>query len=103
MPDITLRGFTLTYRSLGVEAFYATAVLLPLAFAIGLIFHRRPVLVIVLLVMLLYAAMAVDLYFAQRLAAIRTPLPAVTLVAVSWLIFISSARYTAMRRDLVRR
>ena len=103
MPDITFHGVTLSYRPLSVEAFYAPVVLLPLAYAIGLIFHRRPILMIVVLVMLLYATVAVAMTFARQLAAIRSPLPAAAPVVISWLIFVSSARYMAMRRDLVRR
>jgi len=103
IPDIPVRGFTLAYRAVGLDAFYVPLVFLPLAWVIQLIFYRRPVLVIVMLLALIYLAMIVGITFGKELAAIAGPGTAVALAVVSWLIFASRTHRIAVRRDLVRR
>lgn len=102
MPDIAFRGVRLAYRAVGLEAFYAPLVLLPLAGAIQLILYRRPVLMIVMLLTLIYLAMIVGITFGKELMAIANPGTAIALAVASWLILVLVLRHISMKRSLVK-
>jgi len=102
MPDIAFHGVRLAYRAVGLEAFYAPLVLLPLAGAIQLILYRRPVLMIVMLLMLIYLTMIVGITFGKELMAIANPGTAIALAIVSWLILVLVLRHISMKRSLVQ-
>jgi hypothetical protein len=99
VPDITFRGFTLTYHAVGFSAFYAPVIFLPLVCTIQLVLYGRPVLMIILL-MTLICLMSFGLTLGSELTRIAGPGTAVALAVGSWLIFASGVYRAAMHRDL---
>ncbi len=102
MPDITLRGSTFTFHAANIELVFVPLLIIPIASTFQLIFYRKlifMVLSIMLLVMLLFFIGAI---LRKPLdAAMLNPVSIVSLLVLSWLIFVLVLRHICMRRCLV--
>ncbi|MCH7557959.1 MAG: hypothetical protein IIB56_10940 [Planctomycetes bacterium] len=102
MPNITLRGSTFTFHPAIITLFFVPLLIIPVGSTLQLIFYRRPIFM-VLSVMLLFML----LFFIGNIlrkplnAAMANPVSIVTLLVLSWLIFVLVLRRICMRRCLV--
>jgi len=102
IPDFTYYGIRFAYRAISVKALYAPLVFLPIAYAVHLIFYIRPILVVVISMLMMYLVMIVGMMPGGELAAITGPLPAASLAAFTWIVFVLVLHHIATRRCLVR-
>jgi hypothetical protein len=102
MPEIEYRGLTVAFRAIGIEAFYAPLVLLPLVSAIHLVLYRRQVLMIIVVMLSVYLVMVVGIICRDELAAILNPPTTAALVILCWLIFVLVLYHISMKRCLVK-
>jgi hypothetical protein len=102
IPDFSYYGITFAYRVIGVKALYAPLVFLPVLYAVHLIFYRRPILVIVMLMLLIYAVMMPSIIWQNELPTIADPVPAASLAALTWIVFVLVLHHISTRRCLVR-
>jgi hypothetical protein len=101
MPDITLRGRTLTFHAMNIELFFIPLLMIPIVFTIQLIFYRKPISMMVsmmLLFMLLFGTAAI---WHEQLSGVINPIYIVIPVVLSWVLFWLVLRYVCMRRCLV--
>jgi len=114
MPDFKFYGLNATYRMIGVKAIYAVLFYLPLASIVQLAFYRRPVLMTVALVMLVYSMAAVLFVFrrptpgftggiqpSEPTSMLHTAILVIG-VALCWLIFVVVLRHITTKRCLVK-
>jgi len=102
MPDITLRGSTFTFHPAIITLFFVPLLMIPLASTFQLIFYRRPifmVLSVMLLFMLLFFIGAIS--HKTLGAAMVNPISIVALLVLSWLIFVLVLHYICTKRCLV--
>ena len=102
IPDITVRGITIAFHTITIKLFYAPLVFVPFAFTINLIFYRKP-LFIMLSVMLLFM---LSFFFAaivwrNQLSTIINPVSILSALVLGWGIFVLVLRYICTRRCLV--
>ncbi len=102
MPDITLRGSAFTFQAVNIELFFVPLLIIPVASTFQLIFYRRPI-VMVLLIMLLFMLLSFIGAFLHKTLGVEilNPVSIVSLLVLSWLIFVLVLRHICMRRCLV--
>lgn len=102
LPDFHVYGQRLTYRVISARVFYGPWVLLPIAAMIHLVLYRRPVLLMILLMVFAYAVVLAAELLSRDLRPLVNAPAAATLAALCWLIFILVLSRIAHRRPLVR-
>lgn len=102
LPDFHVYGQRLTYRVISARVFYGPWVLLPIAAMIHLVFYRRPILSMILLMALMYAVVLTAELLSHDLRPLANAPAAVTLATLCWLAFILVLSRIAHRRPLVR-
>ncbi len=102
LPDFHVYGQRLTYRVISARVFYGPWVLLPIAATIHMVFYRRPLLSMILLMALVYAVVLVAGLLSHDLRPVVNAPAAVTLAVLCWLAFILVLSRIAYRRPLVR-
>jgi hypothetical protein len=114
LPDINYYGLVVSYRGVGVEALYAALMFVPLASLVQLVLFRRRVLMVVVLVVLLQATATVRMLWLDESAGLLrliwqdglAPAGRVTAVVVGvafcWLALAVVLRHVAGKRCLVR-
>jgi len=70
LPDIDYHGLVVSYRGIGVEALYAALMFVPLASLVQVVLFRRPVLMVVVLVVLLQATATVRMLWLDESAGL---------------------------------
>ena len=102
MPDITLRGSTFTFQAVNIELFFVPLLIIPVASTFQLIFYRRPI-VMVLSIMMLFMLLSFIGAFLHKTLGVEmlNPVSIVSLLVLSWLIFVLVLRHICMRRCLV--
>jgi len=102
IPDITVRGITIAFHTITIKLFYAPLVFVPYAFTVNLIFYRKPIFIILPtmpLLMLLFFFAGIDRH--KQLGAVISPMYIVSLVVLSWVLFLLVLRRICTRRCLV--
>ena len=102
IPDITVRGITIAFHTITINLFYAPLVFVPFAFTVNLIFYRKPIFIILsvmLLFMLLFFFSAI--VWLNQLSTIINPVSVLSALVLSWGIFVLVLRYICTRRCLV--
>ena len=102
IPDIIVRGITIAFHTITIKLFYAPLVFVPFAFTINLIFYRKPIFIILsvmLLFMLLFFFSAI--VWLNQLSTIINPVSVLSALVLSWGIFVLVLRYICTRRCLV--
>ncbi|HPC94748.1 MAG TPA: hypothetical protein PLU87_07405 [Sedimentisphaerales bacterium] len=102
LPELHIYGRTLTFGVISTRVFYGPWVLLPVAAMIHLLFYRRPLLSMILLIALMYAVVLAAELLSHDLRPLVNAPAAATLAALCWLIFILVLSRIAHRRPLVR-
>ncbi|NLZ06267.1 MAG: hypothetical protein GXY19_13945 [Phycisphaerae bacterium] len=102
LPELHIYGQRLTYRVISARVFYGPWVLLPIAAMIHLVFYRRPILSMILLIALMYAVVLAAELLSHDLRPLVNAPAAATLAALCWLAFILVLSRIAHRRPLVR-
>jgi hypothetical protein len=102
MPDITLRGSTFTFQAVNIELFFVPLLIIPVASTFQLIFYRRPIFM-VLSIMLLFMLLSFIGAILHKTLGVEmlNPVSIVSLLVLSWLIFVLVLRHICMRRCLV--
>jgi len=101
MPDITLRGNTFTFHAMIIELFFIPLLMIPIVFTIQLIFYRKPIFMMLLIMLVFMVLFATALFSHKQLGAGINPTSIVSGVVLSWVLFILVLRYVCMRRCLV--
>jgi hypothetical protein len=101
MPDITLRGRTLTFHAMNIELFFVPLLMIPIVFTIQLFFYRKPILMMLLIMLLFMLLFGTTSIWREHLSAVINPMYIVSLVVLSWVLFTLILRYICMRRSLV--
>lgn len=97
MPDVTLRGTTFAFHAMNTRLFFFPLLMMPIVFALQSIFFRKPVLIMLPIMMLFFGAI-----FAQKqLGGLLNPVHIVCALIFSWVVFLTVLRHTCMRRCLV--
>jgi hypothetical protein len=99
IPDLTVRGMTLHYQQVGSWAFWVL-VFVPLLYVFNFVFFKRP-LAMAAYTGLVYVVMVVSFGGPLRLSV--SPVNAVALAVVLWIVCIVTAHRIATRHDLVKR
>lgn len=102
LPVFHVYGQRLTYRVISARVFYGPWVLLPIAATIHVVFYRRPLLSMILLMALVYAVVLVAGLLSHDLRPVVNAPAGVTLAVLCWLVFILVLSRIAYRRPLVR-
>lgn len=102
LPDFHVYGQRLTYRVISARVFYGPWVLLPIAATIHLVFYRRPLLSMILLMALMYAVVLTAELLSHDLRPLANAPATGTLATLCWLAFILVLSRIAHRRPLVR-
>ncbi len=103
VPDIEYRGLSLQYHRVSPRALWVVA-LLPVMYALRLIFFRRPVLLMGATMGLIYAVILPSWMPQRHLgpALIVSPVSVVSLTVLLWIAYISVVYYIARKGCLVR-
>ena len=100
VPEFTLRGVTFTYRAISAGNLFIPLLITPFAFVIRLIFYRRPIYVISLLMPLIYLMVFTGIVWHKQLGAMINLISIIALLVLSWGTFLLVSRYVCMRRSL---
>jgi len=101
LPELHIYGHTLTCGAISTRVFYGPWVLLPIAATIHLVFYRRPLLSMILLMALAYVVVLAAELLSHDLRPLVNAPAAATLAALCWLVFILVLSRIAYRRPLV--
>ena len=106
MPDITLRETTFTFQAAYLQPFFVPLLMIPIVFTIQLIFLKNPfataVSVMLLFGLLFALRFSAGMFLSKGSGLMMNPVPLViSLLALSWIIFVVVLRYICMRRCLV--
>ncbi|UCD49786.1 MAG: hypothetical protein JSW27_19920 [Phycisphaerales bacterium] len=101
LPDINYYSLTLSYRVVGIGAFYAPLLFLPLAATVQLILFRRPALMLIML-MILMSLTVLSTMWRGGGAMVISGTDTLVGTALCWLVYLVVLTYTARKRCLVR-
>ena len=102
MPDITLRGSTFTFHPAIITLFFVPLLMIPLASTFQLIFYRRPIVMVLSVMLLFMLLFSIGAISRKTLGAeMVNPISIVALLVLSWLVFVLVLRHICMRRCLV--
>ncbi len=102
LPELHIYGQRLTYHVINARVFYGSWVVLPIAATIHLVFYRRPLLSMILLMALMYAVVLTAELLSHDLRPLANAPAAGTLATFCWLTFILVVSRIANRRPLVK-
>ena len=102
MPDIRCYGFHATYSVISARAFYGAPVLLPVVAAIHLVFYRRPLLAMIVLMTLLCGVVMAENVGRHELKAVIDVPTATALALCCWVVFGVVLHALSTRRCLVK-
>mgnify|MGYP001089471906 CR=1 FL=1 len=102
IPKVQYRGVKFAYNPVAITALYAPLVFLPLAHAINLTLHRKPALVLGILMLLAGIANVSSIMWKSKLAVVYGPSSAVTFAVFAWIICVLVLRHVCTRRCLTK-
>jgi hypothetical protein len=102
MPVLTLNGRHLNFKVLDINLFYMPLFVIPAALTLGLIFYKKPIMKMIVL-MLLFQLIFIFLILNPSNKQIAfTPSQITTSLLCSWAVFVSVLRYICMKCSLVK-
>ncbi|MHC4460902.1 MAG: hypothetical protein ACYS30_05655, partial [Planctomycetota bacterium] len=101
IPDITLRDITFAFHAMNIELFFVPLLMIPIVFTIQLIYYRKPVVMMALIMLLFMLLFGTASFWREHLSVVINPMYIVSLVVLSWVLFTLILRYVCMRRCLV--
>lgn len=102
MPDVKFYGLNATYRIIDLRAICAGLLYLPLASAVQLLLYRKPVLMMVALMMLVYLMAVVAILWREALTLLSRPPVMAAGIAFCWLLFVAVLHGITAKRCLVK-
>jgi hypothetical protein len=100
VSEFTLREVTFTYRAISAENLFIPLLIIPFAFVIRLIFYRKPVYTILLLMLIIYLLIFTGIIWSKQLSAMINLISIIALLVLGWGSFLLVLRYVCMRRSL---
>jgi hypothetical protein len=109
MPDITLIGRTIVFHPVSFYLCIASLIIVPLVFTFRLLFHKRLLLMVVIVYTLLLVALAVLALFGMLRkiplddapTLFLNPVSMITFVVSLWIIYIAVLRYVCKKWSLI--
>jgi len=100
VPEFTLREVTFTYRAISAGNLFIPLLIIPFAFAIRLIFYRKPIYVISLLMFVIYLMVFTGIVWHEQFSDMINLISIIALMILGWGSFLLVLRYVCMRRSL---
>ena len=100
VPELTLREVAFTYRAISTRNLFVPLLIIPFAFIIRLIFYRKPVYTISLLMLLIYPMVFTGIVWHKQLGAMINPISIIAMLVLGWLTFVLVSHYVCMRWSL---
>ncbi len=100
VPELTLREVTFTYRAISAGNLFVPLLIIPFAFIIRLIFYRKPIYMMTLLMLLIYPMIFTGIVWHKQLGAMINLISIIALLLLSWGTFLLVSCYVCMRRCL---
>jgi hypothetical protein len=100
VPEFTLRGFTFTYHAISIKHVFVPLLITPFAFVIRLIFYRKPIYVISLLMFVIYIMAFTGIVWHKQIGAMINLVSIIVLLVLGWGTFVLVSRYVCMRWSL---
>jgi len=101
MPDITLRGRTFIFQAMDIELFFVPLLMIPIVFTIQLIFYRKPILMMWLIMLVFVMLFIASISWHKQLISSINPMFIIGGLVLSWGTFLLVLCYVCMRRCLV--
>jgi hypothetical protein len=101
MPTFTLEGNTLSFRPIDPRVAIVPLIVLPFASTMQLVFHRMPFLQFGGVMLPVYAGMFLGIVWRERVGPLVNPLSVVSLLVVSWGVFLLTLRHICEKWCLV--
>jgi hypothetical protein len=100
VPEFTLRGVSFNYHAMSVKYIFVPLLITPFAFIIRLIFYRKPIYVMMLLIFVIYLMVFTGIVWHKQLGVMINPVSITALMVLGWGSFLLVLRYICMRRSL---
>ncbi|HIJ52017.1 MAG TPA: hypothetical protein HPP66_02545 [Planctomycetes bacterium] len=100
VPELTLREVTFTYRAISAGNLFIPLLITPFAFVIRLIFYRKPVYTMLLLMLIIFLLIFTGIIWSKQLSAMINLISIIALLVLSWCTFLLVSRYVCMRWSL---
>jgi len=101
MPTFALIGHTLSFRPIDPRVAIAPLLFLPFASTMQLVFHRMPFLLFAALMLPLYVPVFLAIVWRENVELLINPLSVLSLLVVSWGIFLLTLRHICEKWCLV--
>lgn len=100
MPDITLQGNTFTFHAMNIQLFFVPLLMIPIVFTIQLVFYRKPILMMWLIMLVFTMLFVTSIFWHKQLVAGINPMFIIGGLLLSWGTFLLVSRYICMSRCL---
>ncbi len=100
VPEFTLREVTFTYRAIGARNLFVPLLITPFAFAVRLIFYRKPIYVMSLLMLVIYLMAFPEIVWHKQFSAMINLISIIALLVLGWGTFLLVLHHVCMRRSL---
>jgi hypothetical protein len=100
VPELTLREVTFTYHAISAGNLFVPLLIIPFAFIIRLIFYRKPIYMMTLLMLLIYPMIFTGIVWHKQIGAMINLISIIALLVLGWGTFLLVSHYVCMRRSL---
>ena len=101
MPDITLQGRTFTFHAMDIELFFVPLLMIPIVFTIQLIFYRKPIFMMWLIMLVFVMLFITSISWHKQLISSINPMFFIGGLILCWSTFLLVSRYICMKRSLI--
>lgn len=101
MPTFAIEGKTFSFGPIDPRVAIVPLIFLPFASTMQLVFHKMPFLLFGAVMLPVYAAMFLGIVWREHIGSLVNPLSVVSLLVVSWGVFMLVLRYVCMKWCLV--
>ncbi|MGB8226009.1 MAG: hypothetical protein WCE45_03945 [Sedimentisphaerales bacterium] len=101
MPVLTLNGRHFYFKAIDINLSFMTLFVLPVAFTIGLVFDKKPMMKMIVLMLLFQLIIFFILTLSDK-QIVFTPSQIITSLLCSWAMFTAVSRYICMKCSLVK-
>lgn len=102
LPELTIKGYTVAFNALNINLFFIPLFMIPVAFTIGLIFYKKPILVMIFVMMIFIFMFTSEIFRPHHNQLIQIgPIHIIIMLLSSWAVFVAVLRHICMRRCLV--
>ncbi len=100
VPEFTLREVTFIYRAVSARNLFIPLLIIPFAFVIRLIFYRKPVYTMLLLMLIMYLLIFTGIIWSKQLSAMINLISIIPMLVLGWGTVLLVLRYVCMKRSL---